>query len=100
MQTAVPEAMVTTDLNSSIITKIEQDLSKFNCIGIGPGIGTATETRKLLQEIFGAYKKPVVLDADALNLISSDKKLLKKIPEKLYSYPASQKNLKEFLVKN
>jgi NAD(P)H-hydrate epimerase len=81
MQTAVPEAMAMTDLNSSIITKIEEDLSKYNCIGIGPGIGTATETRKLLQEIFEVYKKPVVLDADALNLISSDKKLLKKLPK-------------------
>ncbi|HYV54217.1 MAG TPA: NAD(P)H-hydrate dehydratase [Chitinophagaceae bacterium] len=81
MQTSVPEAMVMTDLNSSIITKIEEDLSKFNCIGIGPGIGTATETRKVLQEIFEVYKKPVVLDADALNLISSDKKLLNKISQ-------------------
>jgi NAD(P)H-hydrate epimerase len=86
MQTAVPEAMVMTDLNSSIITKINPDsyregLSKFACIGIGPGIGIATETKKALQEIFEAFKKPVVLDADALNLISSDKKLLKKIPK-------------------
>ena len=81
MQTAVPEAMVMSDLNSSIITKIEEDLSKFNGIGIGPGIGTATETRKVLQEIFEVYKKPIILDADALNLISSDKKLLKKIPQ-------------------
>jgi NAD(P)H-hydrate epimerase len=81
MQTDVPEAMVMTDLDSSIIAKIEEDLSKFNCIGIGPGIGTATETRKVLQEIFEVYKKPVVLDADALNLISTDKKLLKKIPQ-------------------
>ncbi len=81
MQTAVPEAMLTTDSNSSIITKIEEDLSKFNCIGIGPGIGTAAESGKLLEEIFRVFKKPVVLDADALNLISSDKKLLKKIPQ-------------------
>ncbi|HEV8505086.1 MAG TPA: NAD(P)H-hydrate epimerase, partial [Chitinophagaceae bacterium] len=80
MQTAVPEAMVMSDFNSSIITKVEEDLSKFTCIGIGPGIGTATETRKVLQEILGACTKPVVLDADALNLVSSDKKLLKKIP--------------------
>src|SRR4029079_8730338 len=72
MQTAVPETMVMSDLNSSIITKMEEDISKFTCVGIGPGIGTASETRKVLQEIFGAYKKPVVLDADALNLISSD----------------------------
>jgi len=82
MQAAVPEAMVMTDLDSSIITKMEEDLSRFNCIGIGPGIGTATETRKALQEILEECKKTVVLDADALNLVSSDKKLLKTIPRK------------------
>jgi NAD(P)H-hydrate epimerase len=80
MQTAVPEAMAMTDVNSSIITKIEEDVSRFTCLGIGPGIGTATETRKALQEILETYKKPVVLDADALNLISSDKKLFSRIP--------------------
>ena len=80
MQTVAPEAMVITDFNSSIITKTEEDLTKFNCIGIGPGIGTASETKKSLSEVFTSYKKPVVLDADALNIISSDEKLLKKIP--------------------
>jgi NAD(P)H-hydrate epimerase len=80
MQTALPEAMVTTDFNSSFVTKIEEDILRFNCIGIGPGIGTASETKKLLHEIFDSCKKAVVLDADALNIISTDKKLLKKIP--------------------
>jgi NAD(P)H-hydrate epimerase len=81
MQTAVSEAMAMSDLNSSIITKIEGDISRFTSVGIGPGIGTATETRKALQGFLEAYKKPVVLDADALNLISSDKKLLRGIPQ-------------------
>jgi len=80
LQTAVPEAMVTTDFNSSIITKIEEDFSKYSTIGIGPGIGTASETKKLMQEIFDAYRKPIVLDADALNIIASQKELLNKIP--------------------
>jgi hydroxyethylthiazole kinase-like uncharacterized protein yjeF len=80
MQTAVPEAMVMTDFNSSFATKFEEDISKFNCAGIGPGIGTATETKKLLHEILEAGKKPVVLDADALNIISAGKELFKKIP--------------------
>jgi len=80
MQNSSPEAMVMTDFNSSIITKIEADLSKFNSVGIGPGIGTAVETKKMLEEIFDSYKKPFVLDADALNLISSEKSLLNKIP--------------------
>lgn len=80
LQSTVPEAMLMTDFNSSFNTKIEEDLSKFETIGIGPGIGTASETKKLLQEIFKSYSKPIVLDADALNIISSDKKLLKLIP--------------------
>jgi hydroxyethylthiazole kinase-like uncharacterized protein yjeF len=73
MQTTLPEAMVMVDFNSSIVTRVEEDLSKFSSIGIGPGVGTASETKKILYEIFDTYKKPVVLDADALNIISSDK---------------------------
>ena len=80
MQTALPEAMVMTDFNSSIITKIDVDLSKYSCVGIGPGVGTASETRKLLHQVFDSYKKPLVIDADALNIISADHELMKKIP--------------------
>lgn len=80
MQSSVPEAMVMTDFNSSFITKIEDDLSKYKSIGIGPGIGIATETKSMLQEVVENYKLPVVFDADALNGIASHKELLKKIP--------------------
>jgi NAD(P)H-hydrate epimerase len=80
LQTVAPEAMVMTDFNSSFNTKIEDDLTKFEAVGIGPGIGTASETKMMLQEIFNSYKNPVVLDADALNIIASQKDLLKLIP--------------------
>ncbi|MBK5272386.1 MAG: NAD(P)H-hydrate dehydratase [Bacteroidia bacterium] len=80
LQIAVPEAMVMTDFNSSFNTKIEDDFTKYETIGIGPGIGTASETKTLLKEIFNSYRKPVVLDADALNSIASQKELLKLIP--------------------
>ena len=80
MQSSIPEAMVMTDFNSSFITKIEDDLSKYKSIGIGPGIGTASETKTMLKEVFEIYKTPVVLDADALNCIASQKEMLKKIP--------------------
>ena len=81
LQTAVPEAMVMTDFNSSFNTKIEEDLSRFDAIGIGPGIGTASETKILLRELFDSYRAPLVLDADALNIIGSQKDLLKLIPK-------------------
>jgi len=80
LQTSVPEAMVMTDFNSSFTTKIEDDVTKFEAIGIGPGIGTASETRVMLREIFDSYISPVVLDADALNIIALQKELLKLIP--------------------
>ncbi|MGZ5135148.1 MAG: NAD(P)H-hydrate dehydratase [Flavitalea sp.] len=80
LQTSIPEAMVMTDFNSSFNTKIDDELTKYKAIGIGPGIGTASETKMMLREIFEKYKLPLVLDADALNIIASQKELLKLIP--------------------
>ncbi|MCW3118786.1 MAG: NAD(P)H-hydrate dehydratase [Chitinophagaceae bacterium] len=80
VQSTVPEAMVSTDFNSSFNTKIEDDLSKFDALGIGPGIGTASETKTMLREIFTSCDSPVVVDADALNIIASQKDLLQIIP--------------------
>jgi len=75
LQTALPEAMVLTDANSSIITKVDDDVLKYDSIGIGPGLGTASETRTAIKELFYFYKKPMVIDADALNSLSMEKKL-------------------------
>ena len=80
LQVAVPEAMVMTDFNSSFNTRIEDDITKYDAIGIGRGLGTASETKMLLREIFDAYRSPVVLDADALNLLASQKDMLRLIP--------------------
>ncbi|HUR67489.1 MAG TPA: NAD(P)H-hydrate dehydratase [Chitinophagaceae bacterium] len=80
LQSTLPEAMVTTDFNSSFNSKIDGDLSKYDTIGIGPGLGTASETRMMLRETFDAYRSPVVLDADALNIMASQKDLLRYIP--------------------
>jgi ADP-dependent NAD(P)H-hydrate dehydratase / NAD(P)H-hydrate epimerase len=80
LQSAVPEAMVSSDPNSYIITKIEEDISKYDCIGIGPGIGTAMETKDFLKQIVIEYKKSLVIDADGLNILSGEKEFLHKIP--------------------
>jgi NAD(P)H-hydrate epimerase len=88
LQSTVPEAMVMTDFNAEFLTKVaqrnpsgEDDLTKYKAIGIGPGIGTASETKTMLREVFDSYRSPVVLDADALNIIALQKDLLKLIPE-------------------
>ncbi len=80
LQTTAPEAMVFADFNSSFISKIETDFLIYNSIGIGPGIGTASETKIALKKILNAVKSPIVLDADALNILSMEKKLLTSLP--------------------
>jgi NAD(P)H-hydrate epimerase len=80
LQSAVPEAMIMTDDNFLFITKINDDLKKYRSIGIGPGIGTGTEIIAMLKEVLTNYRLPVVIDADALNNIASQKDLLKIIP--------------------
>ncbi len=80
MQISVPEAMVETDIDNNNITKTESDLSAYNALGIGPGIGISVETKDLLTHILLTYRSPIVMDADALNILSFNKELLTKIP--------------------
>lgn len=79
LQTAVPEAMVQTDQSETIFTT-PGNLSEFDTIGIGPGIGQDPQTKKALKELLTGFTKGVVLDADALNLIASDNELMQLIP--------------------
>jgi hydroxyethylthiazole kinase-like uncharacterized protein yjeF len=80
MQTCVPEAMVSMDEKKFHISGFPTSLSPFDSIGIGPGIGQNSETAALLESLFEKYRKPIVLDADALNIISAFPNLLMKIP--------------------
>lgn len=80
LQSVVPEAMVSTDYNSSFVTEIDLINTTYGSIGIGPGIGTASETRKLVRNIITAYRKPIVLDADALNCLALEKDMLPSLP--------------------
>ncbi len=80
MQMAAPEAMVSIDENDCFITALPADMDKYNAIGAGPGIGTDNEqTKTMLQQLL-QQKKPMVLDADALNIISQNKQLLQELP--------------------
>jgi len=69
LQTAVPEAMCA--IRGDAI-----DYSKFSAIGIGPGLGTTEESKKILENVLENYRKPMVLDADALNILSANKEML------------------------
>ncbi len=79
LQTTIPEAMVITDSNKCYITSLP-NIDQYNAIGIGCGLGIENETQKVLYELLQNSKQPLVLDADALNIISSNPGMLNKIP--------------------
>lgn len=70
MQTALPEAMVSTDPEVDFFSNTPDDLSFFKTIGIGPGLGKESITAKAMMDILKHYRNPMVLDADALNIIA------------------------------
>jgi NAD(P)H-hydrate epimerase len=78
MQTAVPEVMCETS-GAKEIENIAAN-EKMNAVGIGPGLGTSEKTAKALASFIENSRDPLVLDADALNIISSQPELLNKIP--------------------
>lgn len=80
MQVAVPEAMTISDTDEKFISMLPEDLSVFSAIGIGPGIGQEDATKEALLDLMKQYNKPIVFDADALNILSRDPKLLSSIP--------------------
>tara|TARA_R110000850_G_scaffold277086_1_gene422375 strand:- start:107832 stop:109379 length:1548 start_codon:yes stop_codon:yes gene_type:complete len=94
LQTAVPEAMVIVDKEDNQLTHFSVALET-TVIGMGIGLGTAEETLTGFEMFLSDQKAPMVLDADALNLLSQNKKLLKLIPEKsvLTPHPGELKGL-------
>lgn len=79
LQTAVPEAMVSEDENSDFITSYPHKQS-FAVAGAGPGIGTESQTAAVIKQLIQNCDSALVLDADALNIISENKTWLAFLP--------------------
>lgn len=77
---AAPEVMTSKDINTDILSELP-DLAPFNAIGCGPGIGTKDETVEMLRSLLESAKCPIVLDADALNMLAEHTELQKMIPK-------------------
>ncbi len=88
MQTAIPEAMCKMFGNTFI--KDIENLKNFDAVGIGPGIGRHLSHKQLLQKVFKNSKNPIVIDADALNVLSSYPALYKSIPPNSIITPHSK----------
>jgi NAD(P)H-hydrate epimerase len=79
LQSSVPEAMTSIDENENFFSSIPQALN-YQSIGIGPGLGKNPKSAAALGRLLKDYAKPMVIDADALNLISENRELISLIP--------------------
>jgi ADP-dependent NAD(P)H-hydrate dehydratase / NAD(P)H-hydrate epimerase len=66
-------------LSESSFDAIMHNLEGKKCLAVGPGLGTDSSTKKLIIKLLGSSSIPVVLDADALNLLAGETRLLKKL---------------------
>jgi len=86
LQASIPEVMVISDENETVISNINFGIEP-TVIGIGVGLGTSTETAKTFEAFLKKNKTPLVIDADALNLLAKKKALLKLLPKQTILTP-------------
>lgn len=70
VQTAFPEVLVQTDPEEDYITQFP-NIQSYHAIGIGPGLGRAPATQNALIDFLKSCNIPLVIDADALNLLAN-----------------------------
>lgn len=71
LQTACPEAMCTLAEHMDRVDSLPE-LGSFSGIGLGPGLGSDGDTALVLKRIIQDASGPLVLDADALNILSEN----------------------------
>jgi NAD(P)H-hydrate epimerase len=74
---ACPEALVegigsAAALGPDALDALAGAIERADAVGIGPGIGTGPEQRALVERVLADVDVPVVLDADALNVLATD----------------------------
>ena len=79
VQTSVPEAMTLPCCGDTHIATVPVT-SAFDAVGVGPGLGTHAETSAALLQLIEQATRPMVLDADALNILAKNPQYMHKLP--------------------
>ncbi|GAA4320560.1 bifunctional ADP-dependent NAD(P)H-hydrate dehydratase/NAD(P)H-hydrate epimerase [Mucilaginibacter gynuensis] len=74
----LPELMAITRSGDSLP---QIDWDKFSAVAIGPGLGKDEIALELMADLLTNYNKPVVIDADGLNLLSAHRELWTNLPK-------------------
>ena len=77
-----PSAMLSEN-TGAFFDRVPDRIGRYSAIAVGPGLGKAPETSKALGNLIDSAREagvPMVLDADALNLLAADPSLLDRLP--------------------
>ncbi len=80
MQTAVPEAMLDDDPSDILFSEVP-DLSGYSAVGSGPALSTRTNPQHALHTLITTVRVPLVLDADAINMLALHREWYEELPE-------------------
>ncbi|MEP0368868.1 MAG: NAD(P)H-hydrate dehydratase [Cyclobacteriaceae bacterium] len=91
---SVPEAMTSIDQDAETISHVDLTFQP-NAIGVGPGLGTTPLAVDMMKKLLQDWDNPLVLDADALNILAKHRELLELIPAQsiLTPHPGEFKRL-------
>ena len=85
MQISVPEAVLAIDTENYYSEAVGTD--EFNAVGIGPGLGRQEGSALALMSQLQQTQCPVVLDADALNMLGSHGTWISQLPDNMIMTP-------------
>lgn len=67
------------ELDENSVAMLPAD--KYRSVALGPGLGNTNETRSLVIATLKRFRLPIILDADALNILADNPELTGLIPE-------------------
>ena len=78
--TQLPELLLTPFITNNIDTKILEELIDWaSVIVIGPGMGLADDTHKILSHFLKHATVPIIIDADGINVLAQNIRLLQQV---------------------
>jgi NAD(P)H-hydrate epimerase len=86
LQISVPEAVVQVDQEDTIFSQAV-DTEDYNALGIGPGLGQNETTAIALIAQLRRATCPVVVDADALNMLANHRAWMMQLPKEIIFTP-------------
>lgn len=86
MQISVPEAVMQMDHEETYFSE-SVDSDDFDAVGIGPGLGQQENTAIALISQLRRVQCPVVVDADALNILANHRAWMQQLPKGVIMTP-------------